>query len=372
MSRITTRLTGAIALAATAGVLAACSSAGSSTSAAAGSSAASGSAASGSTSADIVGSAPTTNPAWSQFHFVIADNGGDGNQALASILGTFKNASYSVSFARFSYGPPLIEALAAGKIDIGSVGDVPPITGAATEFGFKIVAIQRAFTQGESGEDIIVKANSGIKTLADLKGKTIAVPQGSSAHGLALLALNSVGLKPSDVKLVYLDPAAGAQAFASGQVDAWSIWNPQATLAVRNSGGRVLVYGKPPIDQDNSYYVASHADLSDPAKRAALADVLERIGEEFTYAREHPAVYAQAVEQEDGLSAADAQAYVATLQYKIDPIEPSDITAEEQLASLFYQSGQIKKQVDVPSLTDNLLPAGYDSSKANTSSLPAH
>lgn len=372
MSRITTRLTGAIALAATAGVLAACSSAGSSTSAAAGSSAASGSAASGSTSADIVGPAPTTNPAWSQFHFVIADNGGDGNQALASILGTFKNASYSVSFARFSYGPPLIEALAAGKIDIGSVGDVPPITGAATEFGFKIVAIQRAFTQGESGEDIIVKANSGIKTLADLKGKTIAVPQGSSAHGLALLALNSVGLKPSDVKLVYLDPAAGAQAFASGQVDAWSIWNPQATLAVRNSGGRVLVYGKPPIDQDNSYYVASHADLSDPAKRAALADVLERIGEEFTYAREHPAVYAQAVEQEDGLSAADAQAYVATLQYKIDPIEPSDITAEEQLASLFYQSGQIKKQVDVPSLTDNLLPAGYDSSKANTSSLPAH
>ena len=370
MSRITARFTGAVALAATAGLLAACSSSGSSAPAAAGNSAGSSPAAAVSTAPAAVSSSPTTNPAWSQFHFVIADNGGDGTQALAGILGTFKNASYSVSFARFSYGPPLIAALAAGKADIGSVGDVPPISGAATEFGFKIVGIERAFTQGESGEDIIVKANSGIKTLADLKGKTIAVPQGSSAHGLALLALHSVGLKPSDVKFVFLDPAAGAQAFASGQVDAWSIWNPQATLAVEHSGGRVLVYGRPPIDQDNSYYVATQPDLSNPVKRAALADVLERIGEEFTYARQHPAVYAQAIEQEDGLTPADAKAYVATLQYKIDPIEPSDIQAEQQLAALFYASGQIKTKVAVTTITDNLLPLGYDSSKANTSNLP--
>lgn len=366
MSRLTTRLTGVIALAVTAGVLAACSSPGSSTSAAA-----PGSTASGSTSADVVSSAPTTNPGWSQFHFTIADNGGDGTEALAGILGTFKHASYSVSFARFSYGPPLIEALAAGKADIGPVGDVPPITGAATEFGFKIVGIERAFTQGESGENILVKANSNIKTLADLKGKTIAVPQGSSANGLVLLALNSAGLKPTDVKLDYLDPAAGAQAFASGQVDAWAIWNPQATLAVEHSGGRVLVYGKPPIDQDNSYYVATESDLSNPAKRAALADVLERIGEQYTYAREHPAVYAQAIEQEDGISAADAKAFVAAEQFRIDPIEPSDIAAENQLADLFYTSGQLKTKVNVSSIADNLLPAGYDSAKASTSSLPA-
>jgi len=370
MSRITTRLTAAAAVAVTTGVLAACSSSGTGDPAAPGNSAASATAASGSTSADVVASAPTTNAAWSKFHFVIADNGGDGTQALAGILGTFKDASYTVSFARFSYGPPLVEALAAGKADIGGVGDVPPITGAATEFGFKIVAIERAFTQGESGEDILVKANSDIKTLADLRGKTIAVPQGSSAHGLVLLALNSAGLKPSDVKLVFLDPAAGAQAFASGQVDAWAIWNPQATLAVQDSGGRVLVYGKPPIDQDNDYYVASEADLSNPVKRAALADVLERIGEEFAYAEKHPAAYAQAIEQEDDLSPADAKAYVAAEQYKIDPIEPSDIQAEQQLSDLFFESGQIKTEVDVASISDNLLPAGYDSSKANISNLP--
>lgn len=366
MSRLTTRLTGAAALALTVGVLAACSSSSSSDPAAA---AAAATAATSDSSGSVVSPVPTTNPAWSKFHFVIADNGGDGTEALANILGTFKNASYTVSFARFSYGPPLVEALAAGKADIGGVGDVPPITGAATEFGFKIVGIERAFTQGESGEDILVKKNSSIKTLAGLKGKTIAVPQGSSAHGLVLLALNSVGLKPSQVKLVFLDPAAGAQAFASGQVDAWAIWNPQATLAIQNADARVLVYGKPPIDQDNDYYVASESDLSNPVKKAALADVLERIGEEFTYAQQHPAVYAEAIEQEDDLSPADAKAYVAAEQYKIDPIEPSDIAAEQQLSALFYESGQIKTKVNVASISENILPAGFDSSKLNTSSL---
>ena len=68
---------------------------------------------------------------------------------------------------------------------------------------------------------------SPIHSLAQLKGKKIAVPEGSSANGLVLLALKSVGLTPSDVHLDYLCPAAGATAFASGKVDAWAIWNPQ-------------------------------------------------------------------------------------------------------------------------------------------------
>lgn len=371
MSGKTIRLAAVAALLATTGALAACgSSSGGAASAATGSDPA-GTAATDAAAASTVPSAPTTNPAWSKYHFVIADNGGDGTEALASLLGTFKNASYTVSFARFSYGPPLVQALASGKADIGVVGDVPPLTGAASEYGFKIVAIERAFKQGESGEDIIVKKDSPIKSLADLKGKTIAVPQGSSAHGLVLLALHSVGLKPSDVKLDFLDPAAGAQAFASGKVDAWAIWNPQAELALKNSDGRVLAAGKPPIDQDNDYYVASAATLSDPVKRAALADVLERIGEEFTYAEQHHDVYAKAMEEEDGLSPSDAEAYVAAEQYKIDTIEPSDVRAEQQLANLFYESGQIKKTINVHSIIDNLLPAGYDSSKDNTGNLPA-
>ncbi len=180
------------------------------------------------------GSSADSHPEWSQYTFTIGDNGGDGSEELSKVTGAFDDAPYKVKFARFDYGPPLVQATATGDIDLGYVGDVPPITGAAKQFGFKIVAVQRGADQTKAAENIIVPKGSPIQTLADLKGKKLAIPQGSSAHGLALLALRSVGLTPKDVELVYLSPAAGASAFNSGKVDAWSIWNPPSAIAVKD------------------------------------------------------------------------------------------------------------------------------------------
>ena len=311
---------------------------------------------------NATGSSASANPAWSKYTFTIGDNGGDGSEALAKITGVFDNAPYKVKFARFTYGPPLVQAEASGDIDLGAVGDVPPITGAAKNYGFKIVGVERSLTPTQASEDIIVPKGSAIQTLADLKGKKIAVPQGSSAHGLALNALKSVGLTPNDVQLVFLSPAAGATAFQTGKVDAWSIWNPQAALAVKQ-GARILAPGLPPIDQTSSYYVASDASLNDPVKRAALTDLLERLSREFAWAVKNPAQYAQAISQEEGIPLADAKTVLTSFETRVTPIEPSDVTAEQQLGDAFFQAGQINQKVDVASITDNLLPAGFDSSK---------
>ncbi|MFE2425904.1 aliphatic sulfonate ABC transporter substrate-binding protein [Streptomyces sp. NPDC059373] len=312
------------------------------------------------------GSSAASHPEWSKYTFTIGDNGGDGSQALAKITGVFDNASYKVKFARFTYGPPLVQAAASGDIDLGSVGDVPPITGAAKEYGFKVVAVNRSLTPTQSSENIIVPKGSKLKTLADLKGKKIAVPQGSSAHGLALNALKSVGLTPKDVKLVFLDPAAGATAFNTGKVDAWSIWNPQSAIAVKN-GARILAKGLPPIDQTSSYYVASEKSLNDKTKRAALTDVLKRLAHEFAWGVKHPDKYALAISQEEGIPLADAKTSLAAFETRVTPVEKSDIAAEQKLADAFLEAGQITKTVDVSTITDNLLPAGYDSSKLKVS-----
>src|SRR5690242_7524791 len=149
---------------------------------------------------NAVAASDAKHPEWSKYTFTIGDNGGDGNEELAKITGVFDDAPYKVKFARFDYGPPLVQAAASGEIDLGSVGDVPPITGAAKQFGFKIVAVQRGADATKAPENIIVPKDSPIQTLTDLKGKKLAVPQGSSAHGLALLALKSVGLGPKDVE----------------------------------------------------------------------------------------------------------------------------------------------------------------------------
>jgi sulfonate transport system substrate-binding protein len=308
------------------------------------------------------GSDAAQHPEWSKYTFTIGDNGGDGSQALAKITGVFDNAPYKVKFARFTYGPPLVQAAASGDIDLGSVGDVPPITGAAKEYGFKIVAVARSLRPTQAVENIIVPKGSTIKTLADLKGRKIAVPQGSSAHGLALNALKSVGLTPKDVHLAFLDPAAGATAFNTGKVDAWSIWNPQSAIAVKQ-GARILAKGLPPIDQTSSYYVASDKSLNDKTKRAALTDVLKRLSHEFAWAVKHPDKYAQAISQEEGISLADAKAVLHTVETRVTPVEKSDITAEQKLGDAFLEAGQISKKVDVSTIVDSILPAGYDSSK---------
>jgi sulfonate transport system substrate-binding protein len=308
------------------------------------------------------GSTAASHPEWSQFTFTIGDNGGDGSEELSKVTGAFDDAPYKVKFARFDYGPPLVQATASGDIDLGYVGTVPPITGAAKQFGFKIVATQHGTDLTKAAENIIVPKGSPIQTLADLRGKKIAIPQGSSAHGLALLALKSVGLKPKDVELVYLSPAAGATAFNTGKVDAWSIWNPPSAIAVKD-GARILAKGLPPIDQVNNYYVATDKSLNDPTRRAALADVLTRIARIFNWAQQNPNEYAKAIAKETGISLEDARTTVDAYQFRVTQVLPEDIKAEQDLSDAFFEAGEITKQVDVTTLTDNLLPANFDSTK---------
>ena len=316
---------------------------------------------------NAVDASEAKHPEWSKYTFTVGDNGGDGSEALAKLTGVFDNAPYKVKFARFTYGPPLVQAAASGDIDLGSVGDVPPITGAAKEYGFKVVAVNRSLTPDQAVENIIVPKGSTLRTAADLKGKRIAVPQGSSAHGLALNALKSVGLTPKDAKLVFLDPAAAATAFNTGKVDAWSIWNPQSAIAVKN-GARILVKGLPPIDQTSSYYVASDTSLKDRTKRAALTDVLKRLSREFAWGVNNPDQYAKALSQEQGIPLADAKASLAAYSNRVTPVVSSDIALEQKLADAFLEAGQITKKVDVKSIVDNLLPVGYDSSKLKVTS----
>jgi sulfonate transport system substrate-binding protein len=302
------------------------------------------------------------HPEWGEYTFTIGDNGGDGSEELSRLTGVFDTAPYKVKFARFDFGPPLVQAAATGEIDLGYVGTVPPISGAATQYGFKIVATQHGSDPTKAAENIIVQKDSPIQTLADLKGKKLGIPKGSSAHGLALLALKSAGLTPEDVEFVFLDPAAGAAAFDNGKVDAWSIWNPQSAIAIR-AGARVIAKGVPPIDQVNNYYVATDKSLEDPKRRAALTDVLTRVAKLFDWAQRNPDEYAKGIAKETGVPIEDARATVDAYQFKVSPVTPEDIAAEQALAEAFFEAGELPKLVDVPSITDNLLPADFDAAK---------
>ncbi|MCW2753733.1 MAG: transporter, substrate-binding protein aliphatic sulfonates family [Marmoricola sp.] len=338
MSRTFTRLTAAAGTVALATVLAAC----------------------GSSDPKVGGDSSGAHPEWKSLTFTIGEQS-DGIRTLASTSGAFKDASYHIKFAKFDYGPPLIAAASTGDVDLGMVGSVPPIAGASQNLGFKVIATQQPYSVKVAQENIIVPKGSTAKTLADLRGKRIAVPEGSSAHGLLLNALRAAGLKPTDVKIVFLDPKSGAAAFSSGKVDAWSIWNPQSAFAIQQ-GARVLVAGLPPVDSNAEYYIGSDHDLTNPVRRAALTDVLERIANAYAYGNTHPEAHAEAISTDSGVPIDQVKPTLDAWRYKLEYVTPAKVASGQQLADVFFEAGQITKKVDFASVVVNLLPWNFTAS----------
>jgi sulfonate transport system substrate-binding protein len=281
--------------------------------------------------------------------------------------GALNGAAYNVKFAYFPYGPPLVQAAAAGQIDLGDVGDVPPINGAGKDPGFKVIAAEVPPSFKQVGDYIIVPKGSKIETLAELRGKTVGVPEGSSAHGFLLNAVTSVGLSPTTVKFVNLAPAALQAAFASGDIDAAAFWNPQVTLDVENDGARILALGRPPLDPDVSFYVGADKDLTDPARKAMLTDLLERLAKAYQWGDDHPSIWTQDVEKETGADAKSAAIDVANGKILVRYVTPAIVKAEQTLATTFYQAKQITKPVDVSTIVDNLLPPTFTTSSSTQS-----
>jgi sulfonate transport system substrate-binding protein len=151
-----------------------------------------------------------------------------------------KPLGYTVTWKEFPSGPQLLEGIKAGAIDFAHSGDAPPIFAQAAGTPLLYIGHEPAAPKGEA---IIVPKDSPIKTVADLKGKKIALNKGSNVHYLLVRALDKAGLKYTDVELVYLPPAGGRAAFEKGDVDAWVIWEPYRTTAEMSSGARTLADG---------------------------------------------------------------------------------------------------------------------------------
>jgi sulfonate transport system substrate-binding protein len=162
-------------------------------------------------------------------------------EALLRAAGALDNLPYRVAFSTFTSGPPQVEAATAAKIDFAITGNTPPIFGAASDAKVKVVS---AYDGGGVGDQILVRADSPIKTVADLRGKTIAVGKGSSAHGNILGQLDKAGLSPADVKLVFLQPADALSAFTQRQADAWAIWDPYTAQAEQHIPVRGIAQAK--------------------------------------------------------------------------------------------------------------------------------
>jgi len=177
----------------------------------------------------------------------------------------------TVSWSEFTSGPPLLEALGAGALDFGATGDVPPLFAQAAGGALYYVGIYRG---SPAGSAILVRKDSPIKTLEDLKGKKVAFKRGSSAHNVTVKALRKAGLKPEDVQQVDLAPPDAAAAFKNGSIDAWSIWDPYLAIAEADPDARILTTAEGIVDS-YSFFLANK-DFTD-ANGTVIVNVLDEL-----------------------------------------------------------------------------------------------
>jgi sulfonate transport system substrate-binding protein len=239
-------------------------------------------------------------------------------------------------------------------VPLTSVGDAPPVFAASGGENIQIVGARE--TPAGDTDAIVVPKNSPIHSIAQLRGKKIAVSVGSSDDYELLSVLTKNGLTTKDVTVVNLQPAPGLAAFTSGAIDAWDIWPPYVQQLVGQYGARVLATGEP-YGSPYSFEVASKAAVTNPAKAAAIKVYLATLDKAYEWTAAHPTQWGAIWGQTTGLpdSIMDVAAKVdATTPV---PITSAVVTSEQSLVSQFYTAGLIPSNVNM---------SGYITSEFNS------
>ncbi len=267
-------------------------------------------------------------------------------KANGAIEAALKDRGIGVEWNEFTSGPPLLEALGAGALDFGSTGDVPPLFAQAAGGDLLYVAAEAGALDGSA---ILVKADSPIKTLADLKGKNVAFKRGSSAHNFIIKALEKGGLTLDDIAPFDLAPPDAAAAFESGQIDAWAIWDPYYAVQAQNADTRVLVTTEGIVDS-YGYYLANGTFTK--ANPKVVVDALAALKQTGDTAQAHLDDTAKTIADLIGVPEPIEKITLTRKGSDLGSVLPLDdkvLAYQQGLADAFFKLKIVPKQLDIKS-----------------------
>ncbi|MBP0600223.1 sulfonate ABC transporter substrate-binding protein [Herbaspirillum sp. LeCh32-8] len=247
----------------------------------------------------------------------------------------------SVKWVEFTAGPVQLEALGAGSIDFGDVGEAPPIfsQAAGTPLAYVAATVPRPFV-----EAVLVPKGSALKQPADLKGRRIALNKGSNVHYFLVKLLEKHGLKYGDVTPVWLAPADARAAFERGAVDAWVIWEPYLAAAEQTLQARILANADGVV-KNRAYYFSSREFAKNNADLIKIA--LEELGKLDEWAKARPNDYAAELATILGLPKNVLEVAVGRYHFGTVPITPAILDEQQQIADTFLDLKLIPKKISL-------------------------
>lgn len=246
-----------------------------------------------------------------------------------------------LQWTEFPAGPQLLEALALGSVDLGATGDAPPVFAQAA--GKDLVYVGAEPPKPDSSA-LLVRPDSTLRTLADLRGRRIALQKGSSAHFLAVQAVKRAGLAWSDILPVYLPPAEARAAFERGSVDAWAIWDPYYAAAEISGELRVLATSRG-LTNNNTFYLASRALSRQPA---LIRTIFQALTDTDARARADRRDAVQRYAEFAGLPPATVQRMVERRgAAPVGPLTAELVQDQQQLADAFAELALIPRPIRI-------------------------
>src|SRR6267142_6307172 len=252
----------------------------------------------------------------------------------------FAGRQIGIKWIEFTSGPPLLEAMSIGSVDLGAVGDTPPIFAQAANANIVYVAGSPI----TNGQGVLVPANSTIRTIADLKGKRIGFAKGTSAHNVLIATLEKAGLTYEDITPVYLSPPDAGSAFANGSIEAWAIWDPYFAIGEKRQNARILVNASD-VAKTNSFYLANRDFANNNVQHTR--DVIKGLADAARWAEAHRAEVATALAAVTGVPLEVQIVAANRASFVIGAVTDVIIDTQQAVADRFHKLGLIPRQITI-------------------------
>ena len=275
----------------------------------------------------------------------IPDFNGTSLLAVAEDQGLWEEHGIDATTSSFTNGPLQIQALGTGDLDFGYIGPGAfwlPASGQA-----QIVALN---TLGRADR---VVAQPGIESVEDLRGRTVAVPEGTSGDMILTLALEEAGMTKDDVELVPMEPPAIVAALSSGQVDAAGFWYPALATVQEQVPDLVELADNTDFEDTVAFPTAFVAGNDVVTEEPETVDaVLRVLREAMAYRSENMDETIQLTADFNNLEVADVEADAANVEVltveELDELT-QDGTVDTWLTGMqdyFVQAGQLDEPVE--------------------------